>query len=348
MIPEPSRRGGRRARAVTREDLAAACSLSISSVSLALNRHPRISHATQERVAEVAERIGFSPNQAARRLIRSRYKQRGGHFEQVALVVLDRTGQMLNDVYVAFFRGVERQTSVSGANMIFVRVSQPSDWDKVRRLVSAGAVDAFILAGEIDREAAVRIQEHQLPWIVIGDHQIPGRVNAADMDYRMGGRTVVERLARMGHRRIGLLGTTFQFRYQKEIRDGFCQAVRRLKLDGDKALVEPNLSENWFRMGLSLKMLLKQKPTAIFFSEPGSAAAFSSRCKELGMDLSQKMDVVFCELNPSLAAGIGSQVLHLAYEQVGQEGVTLLKELVMNPRKVARQVLVAPAMVNPD
>jgi DNA-binding LacI/PurR family transcriptional regulator len=58
------------AGAVTQQDIAAACGVSLGTVSLALRGDPRISAATARRVREVAETLGYDPtqHQAARRL----------------------------------------------------------------------------------------------------------------------------------------------------------------------------------------------------------------------------------------------------------------------------------------
>lgn len=50
------------------KDIAAEAGVSLTCVSLALADHPRISEATRERVREVAARVGYQPNQAARLL----------------------------------------------------------------------------------------------------------------------------------------------------------------------------------------------------------------------------------------------------------------------------------------
>lgn len=53
---------------VSLKDIAAACGVSIATVSKALSDHRDISEATKKRVREKAEQLGYSPNQSARYL----------------------------------------------------------------------------------------------------------------------------------------------------------------------------------------------------------------------------------------------------------------------------------------
>ena len=51
---------------VTLKDIATKCSLSVATVSKALNNMPDISPATVQRVQEAAQAMGYLPNAAAR------------------------------------------------------------------------------------------------------------------------------------------------------------------------------------------------------------------------------------------------------------------------------------------
>src|SRR4051812_31646007 len=73
--------------AITRNDIArAAGGLSLSTVSFALSNHPRVAPKTRQHVADVAKRLGYVPNPAARRLIRARFGKRATELEQVAML----------------------------------------------------------------------------------------------------------------------------------------------------------------------------------------------------------------------------------------------------------------------
>ena len=54
--------------AITIKELSAACGLSISTVSKALNDYPDVSPETREQVRAAAERLGYHPNAVARGL----------------------------------------------------------------------------------------------------------------------------------------------------------------------------------------------------------------------------------------------------------------------------------------
>ncbi len=57
---------------ITIKDIAKAANLTPSSISRALNNHPRMSRETKEKVLKIAQKMGYSPNFLARGLVGKR------------------------------------------------------------------------------------------------------------------------------------------------------------------------------------------------------------------------------------------------------------------------------------
>ena len=66
--------------------MARAAGVSLATTAHALNNHPRVALRTRQRIAEIAAQLGYIPNHAARRLIRSRYTGRNTSFDQVGFI----------------------------------------------------------------------------------------------------------------------------------------------------------------------------------------------------------------------------------------------------------------------
>jgi LacI family transcriptional regulator len=122
----------------SQRDVARAAQVSVATVSLALNNHPRVSRKTCLRVAEIASQLGYVPNQAARRLAQTRFRREPKtSFDQVGFIYLEPAGAgpgALAGSCLAAMSGAEHELARLGAALLFVRLTGAKQWDKVDRL----------------------------------------------------------------------------------------------------------------------------------------------------------------------------------------------------------------------
>ena len=76
----------------TIKDIAKESGFSLSTVSLVLNNHPRISQATRDRVMEVVRKYDFHPNSAARGL--------ASKSSRTLSVVIPNLSRVFSDIYL--------------------------------------------------------------------------------------------------------------------------------------------------------------------------------------------------------------------------------------------------------
>ena len=69
----------------TLKDIAAACGVSVASVSKALNHAPDIGTETAERIRQIAARQGIAVEEAAARLLPSHPQKAGAYADEVEL-----------------------------------------------------------------------------------------------------------------------------------------------------------------------------------------------------------------------------------------------------------------------
>ena len=331
---------------LTREELARHCKLSVCAVSLALNDHPRIAKRTRERVHETAQRLGFVANQAARRLINTRFNHHSKSFDQVALILFMPSEIALHEGILPFIGGAENRLSQLGANLLVTRVGNANDWHKINRLVHTGAVDGLALLGTIDDEVVTRIKSYRLPWIALGDVRSSSEIHSVTVDHEQAGRMALEYLAGLGHRHIGFIGGApeMKYLYQQDIRRGFLGAAKRSGIRIPPESVYPQKGLPRGKEFSLLKQLLKLGVTAIFFAEVGHAEKFSPYLRQLTFRCKNQLDCVFCELRHPTWMKENWRVIYTPYEQVGIEGIDLLKELVNKPQTAPRQISIPPTL----
>jgi DNA-binding LacI/PurR family transcriptional regulator len=284
---------------------------------------------------------------AARRLARTRRQSRSVNFDQVGFIYLSGTGDV--DQYcLTIMRGAEHELSPLGACLIFVRVGERSHWQKVERLTQTGIVDGWLIIGAVDDAVMHRLNALQLPWVILGDHHCTrGRVHCVSIDHVHVGRLAAQRLAELGHRRIGYVGASMHYQYQNDILRGFREAVHDLKLDGDERLSTfhsfwCDLDQPRLRSWLEY---LGERPSAIFCAEPGKAELLMRVMKEAGLRVPEDCSVMGCEAPMGLPVQPTFARLELPVAEVGVEGAKLLHKLVIDgPRVTSSTVRLAATL----
>src|SRR5262245_57755556 len=137
---------------VTQKDIADKLGISQSAVACAF--HPllqrNISASKRTRILDAAQKLGYVPHNAARRLARSRSEKRAQTFDQIGLIYLAKND--LDATCLAMMSGAEHELSRHDAAITFIRVSEPDEWRKVVRLTRAGGIDSWLLYGAVNDE----------------------------------------------------------------------------------------------------------------------------------------------------------------------------------------------------
>ncbi|MBA4866200.1 LacI family DNA-binding transcriptional regulator [Streptomyces sp. PSKA54] len=198
---ETPRQGNRPGRAGIR-DVAAAASVSITTVSDALNGKGRLPDATRRHVREVADRLGYRPSAAARTL-------RTGKSGFIGLTVTTYGDELFTFTEFAYFAEMaSAATSAAlarGYGLVILPATAGHDvWSCV-------ALDGMVVIDPSDRAPVVsELVRQGLPVVSAGRPAGSLPVTAwVDNDHETAVWGILDHLANAGARRIGLLtGTT--------------------------------------------------------------------------------------------------------------------------------------------
>ncbi|USD40607.1 LacI family DNA-binding transcriptional regulator [Vibrio sp. SCSIO 43135] len=306
------------AKKVTMSDIAASAGVSQSTVSLVLNGSTsvKIAEATQQKVLDTAESLGYKNKKVAHAL---------GRPKKVALVLNGLTS------YDPFLDAVNAAREEAWANdFILVSFSYSHDEvlaSKIESEINSGDYAGLIYASSMTRELEVQRVTTELPTVLLNctsqTHTDTPSVLPADM---IGAYKAVSHLTNQGYRRIAILsGESWMLASQQRV-EGYRQAL----IDAD-IIPSPSyvLEANWslkeaYEQTLTL-LSAKQPPQAIFCCSDYMAMGCYQAIAEFGLKIPQDIAVVGYD-NQQIASESFPALtsVELPYSDMGKRAIEFL------------------------
>lgn len=246
-------------------DLAKHLSISIGTVSRALNDKPDVSPKTRQLVLDAAKELGYVPNLAGRSL-------RQGSSNVVGFMLsADSESMMLGDMFfVRIFDGM--QSVLSKYNLDLVALLVPSSEDPrqyLRRTVSRQFYDAIILSSTRRHDERIEfLAEKNIPFVTLGRSLTEGGQPWLDLDFEGVVETSVARLASKGHRDIAIALPKGELNLSYVVQEYFEKSLAKHGLDNRPDLVFSTPSGDAGGYDLALKIRhMKQPATAVITTD---------------------------------------------------------------------------------
>ena len=176
----------------TIRDVARRASLSVATVSRALNGFDNVSEQAKERVAEAVRALGYVPHAGARSLSLARTNA-------IGVVLPDLHGEFFSEIV----RGMDREASRRGYLLLLSNLHGSPDQASLALRAMHGRVDGLIvMAPQLKAEELEAALPAGLPSILINTRGGRGARAAIHLDNAAGARSVVEHFAALGRRRL--------------------------------------------------------------------------------------------------------------------------------------------------
>jgi LacI family transcriptional regulator len=272
------------ARSSSLADVAALAGVSTGTVSRALSRPDMLSAATRERVLTAAERLGYVANGAARALALRRSFTVGA--------IVPRFGL---SAFPGMVQALEATLAAAGYTLLLSAPESPRGQDPalLRALLERG-IDAVALLGAEQPPAMFSaLQAHQRPFVLMWAQHSP-HGPCVGFDEAEAGAQIIDHLAALGHRRIGILsGSTLHNEHAQSRLQGLTRAIARhgLQLPAG-ALVETTTG---FAEGFAaMQALIAQRApiTALVCSNDYLAAGALSALGRAGIEVPTQLSVI--------------------------------------------------------
>jgi DNA-binding LacI/PurR family transcriptional regulator len=280
---------------VTVRDISRESGFSVGTVSIVLNDAPLaryMSDKTKLHIKEVAQRLGYSPNQYARSL-------RGSRSHTIGVMVIDVTDPFCTLI----LRGIENGLFQHSYLPIFADAHNDlSRFERYLEMMLERRVEGLIVIANwlvLDINLLSDLEKHRIPTVLVAREIQPQSMSSVIVDNEAGARTAIQHLYELGHRQIAFI------RGPKAVGDSLLRwnAVRsfarsvRLNLDPKLVVEVPSIADPNMAFGTAEKLteeLLKRGPsfTALMAYDDITALGAMRALAKVGIRVPEQCSVI--------------------------------------------------------
>lgn len=274
---------------VTIKDVAREAGVSIATVSYVINNIDKVTDKTRKKVLRTIEKLGYSPNLAARSLVKQESRQIGIivpiRQNEKQTVLLD------NPFYLEFFSSVENMIRINGYSTIIISVEEERELIKH---LNNGNLAGIIVLGAVNDFIYKVLEAVSIPVVVIDQDKISDRFFYIGTDNALGAFLAVEHLVKNGHKNIALLsGGPMNSLVTKKRIEGYKEALRKYNIEENiDNIIEADVS---YEGGIAAaEIVLKKYPrvTGVFAISDIMALGFIKGLYKHGIIVPQNMSVI--------------------------------------------------------
>lgn len=198
----------------TLEDVAEKAGVSVITVSRVINSPEKVKQETRERIRHIMDELGYSPNFAAKALVR---KKTG-----IIDVYIPAAINLSNPFVMHFISGISEVLSTHMYSFLILR-------DRSVDHACDGYIATGLLKNEI-RDMYQYAKKRKRPLVLFG-HTDSLDVDYVDVDNVKGAKDITEYLISMGHRKIAMINVDEDKDYTVDRLIGYQQALAESGID---------------------------------------------------------------------------------------------------------------------
>ncbi|HLI49758.1 MAG TPA: LacI family DNA-binding transcriptional regulator [Chthonomonas sp.] len=308
-------------------DVAAAAGVSTSTVSKVLNggNYADIAPATQERVRQVAQELGYHPRAVARGLV-------GKRMNSIGIIICHNLPSVTSDPYVGpVLDGIlDMNKRHHQKTVIFAEDTWDDAYSKIPIYCDGSCDGLLVFIPLVQSPFLQQLQKHEVPFLLVGDSREQEGLSTVDVDNVAVARLAVSHLLQLGHRRIGMFCGNAAFLSSAQRAEGYRKELEAWGVPYDPAYVWSGQYWEWAGAENAEKLLQMpayRRPTAIFCQDDRLAAGAYDRLREAGLQIPRDISIVGLS-DYAEAQERGITTVRFPLRQIGAEAVKLLLALI--------------------
>jgi DNA-binding LacI/PurR family transcriptional regulator len=322
---------------VTIKDIARLAQVSHTTVSRALNDSPLINAETKEKIKQIAQEMGYTPNFSAKSLVMDRSYNIGLFFTTL------QTGTSAGFFYETV-RGVNSIVK-EGYNMV---VRGIDDYEHFRAIHRKSFDGVIVMSQSSKDDPFLRhLEEANIPHIVLNRRVESLKGLNILSDDCLGAFKAVEHLIKHNHRRIAIIEGKEGFHSTLERKEGYLKAMAQYGIECNpvyQAQGNYDLKSGYAAMKKLLK--LKPRPTAVFCLNDDMAVGAMKAIAEEKLDVPGDISVV--GFDDSMFSAFLSPALTTVkrpIEEISRKGALMLMDCIDHKRIASETVYLHTELV---
>jgi LacI family transcriptional regulator len=320
----------------TIKDIAKAASVSVTTVSRALNDYDDVKEETKNKIKRIAQDLGYSPNIAARSLVVKKTNTIG-----LLLSDVTRSSSKDNIAFEILCGMNDRAGELNYDLVLFSTTSQKQMVKSYKALCQERGVDGIIIMGiRLDDAYFQEIVSSSIPSVLI-DLSIKGKnVGLITSDNIHGAKQAVKYLFDHGHRKIGIINGHSKAEVSIKRLEGYKLALSECGLPFDEGIVvDGQFSELGGLEGAIRLLTAHPDTTALFCTSDLMALGALQGIRSLGKSVPEHVSIIGYD-NISLSGyssppmtTINQNKYEIGY-QATQMLIDMLEGRTVSPQKV--------------
>lgn len=334
---------------VTIKDIAKKTGLSVSTVSLVLNRKSdRISEKTIQAVLRTAQEMHYHPNRIAVGLITKKTQTLG-------LIIPD----IANAFFAEIAKGAEAECQKQGYSLILCNTNDnpQKDVDYVNVLLDKG-VDGILFTMAVSSQVRKDLQcfhivrQAEKPMILVDravqDEGAEPAAPCVSVDNELGGYLATKHLLQFGHKKIGFISGPMGEQSSQKRLFGYIKALQECSVTFDPTLIK--VGDYHMETGYRLSgELIAQGATAIFAGNDMMAYGVYKQAKERHIPIPGGLSVVgFDDLEFSQFMEVPLTSMKQPAYEIGECAVQKIIGWIEHPEEKPESVRFQPELMARD
>jgi LacI family transcriptional regulator len=311
---------------VTIRDVAREAGVSVATVSRVMNDSGPVSESARARVLEIAGRLRYAPNEAARTLISSRTCALG-------VILPDLHGEFFSEV----IRGLDQAAKASGFHLLVSGSHNDAAETAAALRAMRGRVDGLVVMAPDENATGVAAGIPQaVPIVLLNCPTVDGRADSIEIDNYGGAYAMVRHLVGARRRRVAVIAGAPNNRDAAERLRGYRAALRDLGVEQRTTWeLGGNFTEASGHEAARRFVALDGRPEALFASNDSMAIGALSALRDSGLCVPD--DVAVGGFDDIPTAQYTSPPLSSVRVPMGRLGAHAVNMLVLALRKDSRR-----------
>ena len=288
---------------VSMKDIAAACEVSVATVSKALNDHNDIGEATKLHIKEKAKEMGYFPNSSARALKTNRSYNLG------VLFVDEAQSGLTHDYFASVLDSFKVTVEKRGYDLTFINGSKerPGRMSYLEHSRYRGVDGVIIACVQFDDPEVIELVQSDIPVVTV-DHLFNERL-AVMSDNIKGIKELVTYIKEQGHTKIAYIHGKNSTVTRNRL-SSFYKTVEELGLTiPEEYIVEGRYRDVEMAMEKTKQLLeLPEPPTCIIYPDDFAAIGGMNTIKNSGLRIPEDISIagfdginIASQIDPKLA-----------------------------------------------